>query len=170
MSDLASLEAPIRYLDPPNKSLQNMSHYGGFFDALAEAASRWSPLGHYETRHLVNALFGMVGVLSAYLLARSLAGTVAGLLAALFGRQVPRCGAAGIVGARVRAMGDGTSGIGTDLQRATLCGSLSRLWGKRVSRHVAVVARRYAESVAPSTLGASGHGVIPLELPGALRR
>jgi hypothetical protein len=84
MSDLASLEAPIWYLDPPNKSLQNMSHYGGFFDALAEAASRWSPLGHYETRHLVNALFGMVGVLSAYLLARSLAGTVAGLLAALF--------------------------------------------------------------------------------------
>ena len=65
-------------------SYRDLEYYGGFFDAIAQAAWRLSPFGQYETRHLVNALFGMAGVVAAWRLALLLAGPRAGFLAGLF--------------------------------------------------------------------------------------
>ncbi len=65
-------------------SYRNMEFYGGFFDAIAQAAWRFSPFGQYETRHLVNALFGMAGIVAVWRIAGLLAGPRAAFLAALF--------------------------------------------------------------------------------------
>jgi hypothetical protein len=63
---------------------RNLSLYGGFFDVLAQLASRISPLGVPETRHLFNLLFGVLCVLGAFKLGSYLAGRRAGFLSALF--------------------------------------------------------------------------------------
>ncbi len=47
-------------------SYLNLHLYGGFFEVVAQLASRIVPLGVYETRHLINALFGLLGVVAAY--------------------------------------------------------------------------------------------------------
>lgn len=62
----------------------NLMYYGGLFDTFAQLATRISPFGLFETRHLVNALFGILGVIGAYKLGRYLKGPAAGFLAALF--------------------------------------------------------------------------------------
>lgn len=62
----------------------NLKYYGGFFEVLAQGASRMIPGGIYEVRHFMNGLFGIVGALGAYRLGRYLAGAPAGFLAALF--------------------------------------------------------------------------------------
>jgi hypothetical protein len=58
--------------------------YGGFFELAAQAAEVVSPLGVYETRHVVNALFGFVGFLAAAWLGAEIAGPWGGLLSVLF--------------------------------------------------------------------------------------
>lgn len=40
-------------------SYLNLNLYGGFFEVIAQLAARILPMGVYETRHLVNALFGL---------------------------------------------------------------------------------------------------------------
>lgn len=62
----------------------NLPLYGGFFDVLAQTAVRFSPIGMYETRHLVNAAFGLASVIAVYRLTAQLAGQPAGFLAMLF--------------------------------------------------------------------------------------
>ncbi len=60
----------------------NMYLYGGLFDGVAALANRLSPLGEYETRHLLNPLVGILGIVGCWLLGRSLAGPRAAFLAA----------------------------------------------------------------------------------------
>jgi len=65
--------------------------YGGFFDLLCAAAQRWvSPFGPYETRHLINSLFGVLLILGSGWTARWLAGWRAGALALLLVGLSPR--------------------------------------------------------------------------------
>jgi hypothetical protein len=59
-------------------------YYGGLFELAAQAARWVSPLGVYETRHVVNVLFGFVGLIAALLLGTQLGGPLAGLLSLLF--------------------------------------------------------------------------------------
>jgi hypothetical protein len=57
--------------------------YGALFELLAQAAGRVSRLGLYETRHLVNAGFGLLAIASAGALGRVLGGPLAGFLSGL---------------------------------------------------------------------------------------
>ena len=59
-------------------------NYGAFFDMLAAALNRFSPLGTYETRHLLNALFGLAGLAGCWKLGRALGGPRAAFIALLF--------------------------------------------------------------------------------------
>jgi len=83
-TDVESLQQPIMAPNAVDPNLGNMSYAGGFFDTVAQSAWRLSPFGKFETRHLVNAFFGVAGVAAAYAMALSLAGPLAGFLAALF--------------------------------------------------------------------------------------
>jgi hypothetical protein len=58
-------------------------YWGGLFELSVKAAQRLSPLGVYETRHLVNALFGLAGIAAAWWIGLLLAGPPGGLLAAV---------------------------------------------------------------------------------------
>ncbi|MCG6919788.1 MAG: glycosyltransferase family 39 protein [Acidobacteria bacterium] len=58
--------------------------YGGFFELAAQAARWVSPLGVYETRHVVNVLFGFGGFVAVLLLGERLGGPLAGILSVLF--------------------------------------------------------------------------------------
>ena len=59
-------------------------NYGAVFDSIAAALNTVSPFGTYETRHLLNALVGVVGLIGTWKLGRVLGGPRAGFLAALF--------------------------------------------------------------------------------------
>ena len=58
--------------------------YGGFFDALVRLANYVSFWGPYETRHFLNALFGLWAIFMSFKIARHIAGYLAGFLSALF--------------------------------------------------------------------------------------
>jgi hypothetical protein len=49
-----------------------LKYYGGFFELLSKLMTLSLPLGLYETRHLANALFGILGIFGCWKLARSL--------------------------------------------------------------------------------------------------
>jgi hypothetical protein len=76
------------FQDQSALSYYNLCLYGGFFEALSQLivsmAQKVSPIGLYETRHLVNALFGLLGIFYAYKLGAHLAGSCAGFFSALF--------------------------------------------------------------------------------------
>src|SRR6266540_1692442 len=57
--------------------------YGGLFDALAQLATRVLPFGEYESRHLVGAALGLVGIAATWRLAALLAGERGGFIAAV---------------------------------------------------------------------------------------
>ena len=61
--------------------------YGGFFEATAQAivslTRKISPLGFYETRHLINALFGLLGIYYTSKLGTHIAGPRAGFFSGL---------------------------------------------------------------------------------------
>jgi Dolichyl-phosphate-mannose-protein mannosyltransferase len=61
----------------------NLYLYGGVFDGIVALANLVSPLGEYETSHLLNALVGLVGVVGCWKLANTLAGPRAAFLAAV---------------------------------------------------------------------------------------
>jgi hypothetical protein len=61
----------------------NLYLYGGLFDGIVAVANLVSPLGSYETSHLLNALVGLIGVIGCWKLANTLAGPRAAFLAAL---------------------------------------------------------------------------------------
>jgi len=63
---------------------------GGFFNVVARLATRISSVGVFETTHLINAVFGLLGVVGAYKLGKFLAGPFAGFLSALFLIATPR--------------------------------------------------------------------------------
>ena len=62
----------------------NEINYGGFFVVIGQLVAKISPMGVYETRHLLNAFFGLLGVIGAYKLGKYLGGPLAGFLSALF--------------------------------------------------------------------------------------
>jgi tetratricopeptide (TPR) repeat protein len=64
--------------------------YGGLFDTVGELAIRISPLDPYETKHLCNALVGMLGIIAAYRIGLLFGGEPAGLLAAILLILTPR--------------------------------------------------------------------------------
>lgn len=57
--------------------------YGSFFNAISASVADHSPLGLYETGHLVIAVASFVGVLFAYRLGKRLGGPLAGFFSAL---------------------------------------------------------------------------------------
>jgi hypothetical protein len=59
----------------------NLYLYGGMFDGLASLIDRFTPFSVYETRHLVNAFFGLLGLWGTWRLGRLLGGRAVGLLA-----------------------------------------------------------------------------------------
>ncbi len=63
---------------------------GGFFDTIARIATYFSPFGIYESNHLINALFGFLGVVAVYKLGSLLASPLTGFLSALFLILTPR--------------------------------------------------------------------------------
>ena len=64
--------------------------YGGVFDGLAAFVSQNWSLGVYETRHLLGALFGLLGVLGCWKLANLVGGPRAAFVAALILIVIPR--------------------------------------------------------------------------------
>jgi hypothetical protein len=62
----------------------DLYNYGAVFDMTAAALTRLSPLGVYETRHLLNGLVGIVGLAGCWRLGRWLGGARAGFIAVLF--------------------------------------------------------------------------------------
>ena len=62
----------------------DLFNYGAAFDATAAALNRVSPFGTYETRHLLNGVVGVVGLVGTWKLGRALAGPRAGFIAVLF--------------------------------------------------------------------------------------
>src|SRR5437868_694166 len=61
----------------------NLYNYGAAFDTIAAALNHISPFGTYETRHLLNGAFGIVGIVGGWKLGRCLGGPRAGFIAAL---------------------------------------------------------------------------------------
>ena len=59
----------------------NLYNYGAAFDMIAAALNRFSPLGIYETRHLLNGVFGILGLMGCRKLGRVLGGPRAGFIA-----------------------------------------------------------------------------------------
>jgi len=62
-------------------SFVNLYYYGGGFDMLAALAAKVLPFGLFETRRLVGAAVGIVGLITAWRLARRLGGPIAGVSA-----------------------------------------------------------------------------------------
>jgi hypothetical protein len=67
----------------------NIQYYGGFFEIVAESVGRMLPLGIYEGRHLVNVLFGWIGLWGTYRLGSEVGGPRAGFFAAAFLLFIP---------------------------------------------------------------------------------
>jgi hypothetical protein len=61
----------------------NQRLYGSFFNSISAFISDNSPLGLYETGHLVIAITSLIGVFFAYRLGKRLAGPIAGFFSAL---------------------------------------------------------------------------------------
>ena len=57
--------------------------YGGFFELVVQGAAGLTGLGVYENRHLLNALFGLVGFVAVWGLGSHLGGAAAGFAAML---------------------------------------------------------------------------------------
>jgi hypothetical protein len=62
----------------------DLYNYGAAFDLTAALLDKISPFGLYETRHLLNGIVGVAGIIGTWKLGRALMGPRAGFLAALF--------------------------------------------------------------------------------------
>src|SRR5436190_11214337 len=62
---------------------RDLYNYGAVFDTMAAALNRVSPIGVYETRHLLNGLVGILGLIGCWKLGRAVAGPRAGCIASL---------------------------------------------------------------------------------------
>jgi len=63
---------------------RDLYNYGAIFDTLAAALNRVSPIGIYETRHLLNAFVGVLGLVGCRKLGQAMGGARVGFIAALF--------------------------------------------------------------------------------------
>ena len=62
-------------------SFVNLYMYGGGFDLLSAVVAKFLPFGIFETRRLMGAVVGLIGLAVVWRLARRLGGPLAGLLA-----------------------------------------------------------------------------------------
>src|SRR5476651_1986400 len=69
------------FADTRALSFVNLFMYGGGFDMAATLAAKMLPFDLFETRRLIGALIGIVGLLATWRLGRRLGGPVAGLCA-----------------------------------------------------------------------------------------
>ncbi len=69
------------FADQRALSFVNLYMYGGGFDILATLAAKILPFGLFETRRLLGALVGLIGLFATWRLGRRLGGPVAGLVA-----------------------------------------------------------------------------------------
>lgn len=69
------------FADQRALSFVNLYMYGGGFDILATLAGKILPFGLFETRRLLGAVVGLVGLFATWRLGRRLGGPLAGLLA-----------------------------------------------------------------------------------------
>jgi hypothetical protein len=69
------------FADQRALSFVNLYMYGGGFDILATLAAKILPFGLFETRRLLGAVVGLVGLLATWRLGRRLGGPLTGLLA-----------------------------------------------------------------------------------------
>ena len=67
----------------------DLYNYGAAFDMAAAALNRFSPLGIYETRHLLNGFVGILGLAGCWKLGRALGGPRAGFIALMFLLLIP---------------------------------------------------------------------------------
>ncbi|NBR28624.1 MAG: hypothetical protein EBT83_09490, partial [Betaproteobacteria bacterium] len=67
----------------------NLYLYGAAFDAFADVLAKVSPLGLYETRHLLNITVGLLGLLGTWKLARAVGGPKVAFWALLFIAAAP---------------------------------------------------------------------------------
>jgi hypothetical protein len=67
----------------------NLYLYGGMFDGLAAFVDRFTPFRVYDTRHLLNAMFGLLGLWGTWRLGRLLGGSLAGLIALILCATTP---------------------------------------------------------------------------------
>jgi hypothetical protein len=68
---------------------RDLYNYGAIFDTTAAVLNLVSPIGTYETRHLLNALVGVLGLAGCYKLGHAVGGARVGFLAALFLLMTP---------------------------------------------------------------------------------
>ncbi|HEX2116465.1 MAG TPA: glycosyltransferase family 39 protein [Alphaproteobacteria bacterium] len=71
------------FADKSVLTYHNLYLYGGLFDGIVALANVVSPLGPYETSHLLNAIVGLIGVAGCWKLANILAGPRAAFFAAV---------------------------------------------------------------------------------------
>lgn len=64
--------------------------YGGFFEIVAQGITRLSDAAPLDTRHLVNAVFGLAAVVAACGIGTQVAGARAGFMSAVFLMLTPR--------------------------------------------------------------------------------
>ena len=69
------------FADKRALSFVNLYYYGGGFDLLAAALAKILPLGIYETRRLLGAAVGILGLFATWRIGRRIGGPLAGLLA-----------------------------------------------------------------------------------------
>jgi dolichyl-phosphate-mannose-protein mannosyltransferase len=69
------------FADQRALSFVNLYMYGGGFDIAATLAAKILPFGLFETRRLLGAVVGLLGLLATWRLGRRLGGPLAGLLA-----------------------------------------------------------------------------------------
>ncbi|MDE1900337.1 MAG: glycosyltransferase family 39 protein [Alphaproteobacteria bacterium] len=54
------------FKDQSYDQIFNLYLYGGMFDGLASVIDHFTPFSTYETRHLINALFGLLGLMGVW--------------------------------------------------------------------------------------------------------
>ena len=69
------------FADTRALSFVNLYKYGGGFDMAAALAAKISPFGLFETRRLVGAIVGLIGLAAIWRLGRRLGGPIAGVSA-----------------------------------------------------------------------------------------
>lgn len=79
--DLILIALESGFADQRVLDYANLRYYGGLFDAPAQWLARQLPFLVHDTRHLLSALAGVVGLIGAWRFARYVGGTRAGLLA-----------------------------------------------------------------------------------------
>lgn len=62
---------------------RDLYNYGAVFDMVAAVLNRASPMGVYETRHLLNGLVGILGLIGCWKLGRAMGGPRVGFIATL---------------------------------------------------------------------------------------